>query len=73
MTPGARIPAHGVMRKEQREAIDRRAEELAEEAPELSPEALARVKRLTNPPKTPRPNRREPRAREPRFLGDGRT
>ena len=61
------------MRESEREAIDRRAEELAAEAPELDPEALARLRRLTNPPKTPRPNRRGPREREPRPPGAGRT
>lgn len=73
-----RIRAHpNVMRESERADIDRRAEELAAEAPELSPEALARLRRLTNPPKTPRPGRhrksRGSLSDEPPTLGDGRT
>ena len=55
----------GPMRDEDREAIERRTDELVAEAPELSPEALDRLRRLTNPPKTPRPKRKPRRSRGP--------
>jgi hypothetical protein len=45
----------GPMRDEDREAIRARARRLAAEAPELTEERRESLRRLVNPPKTPRP------------------
>lgn len=65
----------GPMRDEDREAINRRAKELAAEAPDLDPDRLARLRMITNPPRTPRPGRggstRAPFFGEPQSPEDG--
>lgn len=61
------------MRDEDRDAIRKRAKELAADAPELDPERLTRLRMITNPPRTPRPGRTRGRGTgEPQPPEDGK-
>jgi len=68
--PQGRSHRRPMIRPEDRAAIETHTDALVEAAPELTPDRLARLRRLVSPPRTPRP-RREPRADEPPAPLDG--